>query len=75
MVLVERFRRVDADTLDYTFTVTDPDTWESPWTASMPMRLAETPLFEYACHEGNYSMVGILSGTRMEERMAAEGQE
>ena len=75
MVLVERFRRVDADTLDYTFTVTDPETWESPWTASMPMRLAETPLFEYACHEGNYSMVGILSGTRADERVAAEGQE
>ncbi len=71
MTLVERLRRVDGDTLEYTFTVTDPETWSSPWTASMPMRRTDAPLFEYACHEGNYSMVGILAGTRFEELAAA----
>mgnify|MGYP007027268463 CR=1 FL=1 len=73
MTLVERFTRVDEDTLDYTFTVTDPDTWASPWTMTMPMRRTDMPLFEYACHEGNYSMEGILSGARADDRAAAEG--
>ncbi|MDP6581283.1 MAG: hypothetical protein QF681_11555 [Vicinamibacterales bacterium] len=70
MTLVERFRRVDVDTLEYTFTVTDPETWMSPWTASMPMRRTDVPLFEYACHEGNYSMEGILAGARAIENAA-----
>ena len=74
MTLVERIRRVDEDTLEYTFTVTDPDTWASDWTASMPMARTEIPLFEYACHEGNYSMEGILSGHRADERRAAGEQ-
>ncbi len=72
MTLVERFTRLDDETLEYTFTVTDPDTWASDWTASMPMQRTENPLFEYACHEGNYSMEGILSGHRADERRAAE---
>ena len=72
MTLVERFTRLDDDTLEYTFTVTDPDTWATPWTASMPMQRTDTLLFEYACHEGNYSMEGILSGARAAERAAAE---
>ena len=71
MTLVERFTRIDEDTLEYTFTVTDPDTWATPWTASMPMQRADVPLFEYACHEGNYSMEGILSGARADDRAAA----
>jgi len=70
MTLVERFTRVDADTLEYTFTVTDPETWTSPWTASMPMQRTDVSLFEYACHEGNYSMEGILAGARAEEKAA-----
>ena len=74
MALVERFTRLDDDTLEYTFTVTDPDTWASDWTATMPMLRTEFPLFEYACHEGNYSMEGILSGHRADERRAAEQQ-
>ena len=69
--LIERFTRVDADTLLYEFTVTDAGTWTAPWTAQVPMRLNELPLFEYACHEGNYSLEGILSGTRADERKAA----
>ena len=74
MTLVERFTRVDDDTLKYTFTVTDPDTWTAPWTLSMPMRRTDQLLFEYACHEGNYSMTGILAGERMEELAEAGGQ-
>ncbi len=74
MTLVERIRRVDGDTLEYTFTVTDPETWSSPWTASIPMQRTDAPLFEYACHEGNYSMVGILAGERMEEAADGESQ-
>ena len=74
MTLVERFRRIDEDTLEYTFTVTDPETWATDWTASMPMKRTDMPLFEYACHEGNYSMEGILAGHRADEREAAGGQ-
>ena len=73
MHLVERFTRVDDDTLEYTFTVTDPETWSRPWTSSQPMVRTDSPLYEYACHEGNYSMEGILGGTRAEEAKAAQG--
>ena len=73
VTLVERFTRIDADTLEYEYTVTDPETWSSSWTASIPLRRTETPLFEYACHEGNYSMEGILGGHRAEERAAKAG--
>ena len=66
--LVERFTRVDADTLLYEFTISDPATWTAPWTAQVPMRSNELPLFEYACHEGNYAMPNILGGARQEER-------
>ena len=74
MTLVERLTRVDEDTLEYEYTVTDPETWSSPWTASIPMRMADQPMFEYACHEGNYSMDGILAGHRAEEAEAAAGR-
>ena len=70
MKLVERYTRVDADTLDYEFTVIDPETWTSSWTASIPMRRSLNPMYEYACHEGNHSMDGILAGRRAEERAA-----
>tara|TARA_B100000686_G_scaffold200251_1_gene207148 strand:- start:874 stop:1848 length:975 start_codon:yes stop_codon:yes gene_type:complete len=73
MKLVERFRRVDADTLSYEFTVTDPETWVTPWTAEVPMKRNELPLFEYACHEGNYSMEAMLAGARADEQKAAQG--
>jgi hypothetical protein len=73
MHLVERFTRVDADTLDYEYTVTDLDTWTAPWTVNLPMRRNDLPLFEYACHEGNYSMEAMLGGARADERKAAEG--
>ena len=71
--LVERFTRLDADTLRYEFTVDDPTTWTGPWTARVRMTSTDEPLYEYACHEGNYSMPSSLSGARaMEAREAAE---
>ena len=66
--LVERFTRVSADTIDYEFTVVDPTVWEAPWTVSLPMTAIDGPLFEYACHEGNYAMTNILAGARAEEQ-------
>ena len=69
--LVERITRVDADTLRYEFTVSDPTTWAAPWTARVDMTRTDEPLYEYACHEGNYSMASSLSGARALE--AAEG--
>jgi hypothetical protein len=70
--LIERFRRVDADTLSYEFTITDPTVWTKPWTVSLPMTKSQEPVYEYACHEGNYGMKNILSGARAAEK-AAEG--
>ncbi|MEE2637537.1 MAG: hypothetical protein VYE68_09925 [Acidobacteriota bacterium] len=66
-VVEERFTRVDADTIDYRITVTDPDEWAAPWTALMPMSPTGGPLFEYACHEGNHSVPNMLAGSRAEE--------
>jgi hypothetical protein len=67
MHLVERFTRVDADTLSYEYTVTDPTTWTKPWTVQFPMTKTAGPLYEYACHEGNYGLTAILSGARAQE--------
>ena len=69
--LVERFTRV-GDTIQYEFTVEDPDMWEAPWTALVPLQKTAGPLFEYACHEGNYGLVNILTAARAEEQAAAE---
>jgi hypothetical protein len=68
MRLIERFTRVDPDTLLYQFTVNDPQSFERPWSAEIPMKRSEGPIFEYACHEGNYSMVNSLTAVRAEER-------
>ena len=68
MHLVERLTRVDADTLLYEFTVDDANTWTRPWTAAVPMKRVDTPIYEYACHEGNYAMRNILSGARAQEK-------
>ena len=70
--VVERFRRVDADTILYSFTVDDPHTWTRPWSAEIPMTKIKGPIFEYACHEGNYGMANNLSGARAEEKKEAE---
>jgi len=62
--LVERFRRIDLDTVMYEFTVEDAGNYTQPWTAVMPFRRTDGPLFEYACHEGNIGLSGILAGAR-----------
>ena len=69
--VVERFTRVDADRIDYSFTVTDPATYASPWTAEIPMVPLGGEIFEYACHEGNYGLQNILAGARAAEQHAA----
>jgi hypothetical protein len=68
--VVERLRRVDANTIDYQFTVTDPTAYARPWTASMPLRAIDELLYEYACHEGNYGMMDVLRGARFRDREA-----
>jgi hypothetical protein len=73
--LVERFRRVADDTLEYTLTVDDPQSWTAPWTMMMVFpRDDDYGLYEYACHEGNYTMFNILSGARAQEREDAGGR-
>jgi hypothetical protein len=66
--VVERFKRVDADTLVYEFTVTDPGSYIRPWRASMPFVRSDAPVYEYACHEGNYALPNILAGARAQEK-------
>jgi hypothetical protein len=72
LVLTERYTRTDADTIDYQFTMHDPSTYVKDWTVSRPMRRETDRLtmFEYACHEGNIAMTGILAGARKEEQAA-----
>ena len=69
--VIERFTLVDADTLTYEFTVNDSTTWTRPWTGQVPWRRDEGPIFEYACHEGNYAMPDILGGAR---KLESEGR-
>ena len=66
--MVERLTRVDAVTMHYEYTVNDGDTFTRPWSALLSMKLSDDPLYEYACHEGNYSVPLILSGGRAQER-------
>ena len=71
--LVERLWRVDPDTVLYEFTVEDPHSFTRPWTALFPLRRTDGPLFEYACHEGNYGLEGILAGARNKNTQAVDG--
>ena len=68
--LVERFSRVADGTLMYEVTVQDPNAWDRPWTYRIPMVQSEYPVYEYACHEGNYGLFNILAGAREKERAA-----
>ena len=68
--LVERFTLTAPDTLSYEVTVNDPTVWTRPWTYEIPMSRGDLPVFEYACHEGNYAMPNILAGARAEEQAA-----
>ncbi|MDE2905259.1 MAG: hypothetical protein OXQ28_04150 [Acidobacteriota bacterium] len=69
--LVERFTRVDDNTIDYQFTVHDDSTFTRPWTASLPMTALGGNLYEYACHEGNYAIANMLRGARAKEAAEA----
>jgi hypothetical protein len=72
MKVTERFSRIDADTLRYQFTVEDPTVWTQPWSGEYPWPATGDRVYEYACHEGNYAMGGILRGARLLEREAEE---
>ena len=71
--LIERFTRVGEDIIDYRFTVENPTTFASDWTAAIPLNRFDGTLFEYACHEGNYAMPNMLAGARASEAEAAAG--
>ena len=70
--LIERFKRIDAETILYRFTVDDPAAFTKPWSGEAPLTRTPGPIYEYACHEGNYGMTNILSGARADEKAAEE---
>ena len=72
MKVTERLRRVSDDVIEYNFTVDDRSMWERPWSAEAVMRKTNGPLFEHACHEGNFGLYNTLVGARLEEKQAAE---
>ena len=72
--LVERFMRAGPETLEYEVTVEDPTTWTRPWTAMIPLKKSEDAIYEYACHEGNYSMEGMLAGARGQEASSGNAE-
>ncbi|MEO8258801.1 MAG: hypothetical protein ABI868_15740 [Acidobacteriota bacterium] len=72
--LVERLTRVGADTIKYEFTVSDPGSYIRPWSAMVPWSRTQEPLFEYACHEGNYALPNILAGARAQEKKIEAGR-
>ena len=69
----ERIKRIDDNTLEYDFTVNDPLSWDEPWSAKFPLRESADPIYEYACHEGNHGLVGILAGWRYQESLGNNG--
>lgn len=71
--VTERFTRTSKTEILYAFTVEDPDYYKQPWRGEMPMRAAKGPIYEYACHEGNYSLPNALTGARVQEAEAAAG--
>jgi hypothetical protein len=66
--VVERFTRRDANTIHYRATVEDAGAWVTPWTVEVPLKATRQPVFEYACHEGNYTLLNILRGARVQEQ-------
>ena len=71
-VVIERFTRVDEETILYEFTVEDPTRWTQPWGGQIPIKKLHAQVYEYACHEGNYALSNVLSGARYQERMEAQ---
>jgi len=72
--VVERLKRIDDKTLLYRFTVEDPDTWDRPWTGEMTWPATDQPIYEYACHEGNYAFGDVMRGARKQEAEEAAGK-
>ncbi len=70
--VIERFTRTSPEVLDYQVTIDDPVTWTKPWTVMIPLRHSKDAIYEYACHEGNYGMKGILAGARAEDAAAKQ---
>ena len=70
LILVERFTRVDAETITYEYTVQDPSTYTRPWTAMLYLKPLDGDIYEFACDEGNYGLEGILRGARADEGSA-----
>ena len=73
--IVERFSRSGPETLQYEITVDDPGTWAKPWSLMIPLRRSKDPVFEYACHEGNKGLLGILTGARADEAAASTNEQ
>jgi hypothetical protein len=75
LIVTERFTHTGDNRILYEFTVDDPKTWERPWSGEVPVQRTEAPMFEFACHEGNYGLANTLSGARADERKAAAAAE
>jgi hypothetical protein len=73
--VVERFTRIDAETILYRATMEDPTTWDRPWTVEYPFVATAGPIYEYACHEGNYSLTDILGGARKADSERTQQQQ
>jgi hypothetical protein len=70
--VIERFTRIDPETIQYRFTIDNPTAFTSSWTGEIAMSRASGPIYEYACHEGNYSLSTMLAGARAQEKAEAE---
>ena len=73
--VTERFSRTGPETLQYEITINDPGTWTKPWSLMVPWKRSDKPVYEYACHEGNIGLAGILAGARAEERATASASQ
>ena len=72
--VTERFTRIDEETILYAFTIDDPETYTQAWGGELPFKKFHDYLYEFACHEGNYSMAAMLSGARFEESQAEQNR-
>ena len=72
--MFERLTRIDQETILYEFTIDDPTTYTEPWGGEIPMKALHGQLYEYACHEGNYALSGILSGARYQKGQSAQNR-
>jgi len=70
--VIERFTRVSDDMIQYRFTIEDPSVWARPWSGELPLAKTKGPIFEHACHEGNFGLYNTLVGARLQEKKAAE---